>query len=106
MFIDEMNYDTCWELWNAIQSNPIITARKMFPKRQPHYVKVTKRIGQYTANKGTALGITQGGDLGNTSRASEERKNRRDMYIKIAADIWTSIPAWGLAFNINFLEEN
>jgi hypothetical protein len=95
MFIDEMNYDTCWDLWNAIQSNPIRTARKMFPNKPPMYVMITKKIGQYMANKGTALGIT--GDLA---------KERREMYINIAASIWADIPTWALNFNVDFLKEN
>lgn len=94
MFIDEMNYDTCWELWRVIQANPVTTARKMFPNKPPLYVMVTKKIGQYMANKGTALGLP-----------GADAKERRDMYIKIAAKIWTEIPAWARSFNIDFLNE-
>lgn len=104
MFIDEMNYETCWDLWRAIQSSPVLTARKMFPNRPPMYVVITKKIGQYMANKGTALGSLDSPfppDL----NLEDIKTERRGLYTGIAAKIWTEIPAWARSFNIDFLKE-
>lgn len=94
MFIDEIDHKTCWKLWTQIHFSPVKTARKLFPMRPPLYVSVTKSIGGYLANKGTALGLP-----------GKDRKRRRDMYIGIAAGIYTRIPQWGRSINIDFLNE-
>lgn len=92
MFIDEINRDDCWILWNLIYTHPVKTAREFFPNMPKNYVKVTKLIGGYLANKGTALGL-----LG------AEQQERRDIYIKIAARIYTEIPDWGRSINTDYL---
>jgi hypothetical protein len=89
MFIDEMDYKTCWDLWGKINRNPVKTARAIFPHQPPRYVAVTKLIGAYLANKGTVLGLLE-----------PDKKERRDVYIKIAAKIYCDIPHWGRSFSI------
>ena len=92
MFIDEIDHDTAWNLWAKIQFNPIVSARLMFPTRPDSYVKVAKLVKAYLANKGTALGLP-----------GKDRKDRRDVYIDIAARIYTEIPAWGRSINIDWI---
>ena len=94
MFIDEIDRETCWKLWAKIEIYPIKTARLMFPMQPPQYVMVTKLVKSYLANKGTALGLP-----------GKDKKERRDMYIGIAAGIYTRIPAWGRSICIDFLKE-
>ena len=94
MFIDEIDHDTAWKLWAKIQFHPIRSARLMYPTRPYLYVMTAKLVKAYLANKGTALGLP-----------GKDKKERRDMYIKIAAEIYCKIPAWGRSINIEWLYE-
>jgi len=55
------NLDGCfpeelWEFWQAVNSvRPIRKARELFPNRPKGYVRVTKDLGNYAANKATAM---------------------------------------------------
>jgi hypothetical protein len=86
-----MDYKTCWALWAKIHIHPVKVARTIFPRLNGGYVATTKLIGAYAANKGTALGLLA-------------EPERRDVYLKIAAKIYTEIPEWARSINLDFLE--
>ena len=102
MFIDDMEYDDCWELWNAITTNPVLTARALFPNRQPMYVQTTKLLGRYLANKGTALGMSKHNKVSENDPRMGLHERRAE-YINIAAKIYTTLPAWARTVDIDFL---
>jgi hypothetical protein len=78
-------------------------ARKMFPKQPPMYVAVTKLIGAYACNKGTALGLARDIEAEKSqplplNLTIAGLKKRRKVYTDIAAKIYCDIPAWGRSF--------
>jgi hypothetical protein len=99
MFIDGLNYTQCWKLWHDIFLHPVKTARILYPNQPPMYVSITKLVGAYLSNKGTALSLAKDiqserdkTELNKTEIANLQR--RKKVYIDIAAEIYTNIPAW------------
>jgi hypothetical protein len=104
MKIDKMNYAQCWDLWDKINRNPVITARSLFPKKPPLYVATTKLVAGYAANKGTALGLM--GKLKTAGEVEREEINKKiHTYIKIADRIYWAIPEWAREINIKLKEK-
>jgi hypothetical protein len=108
MIIDEMNYDQCWRIWSAINNAPVKAARALFPHRPPQYVTVTKLIGSYAANKGTALGLANKRtfQIAHQGIDGVDINERIKVYDDIAAEIWCRIPAWANDINIDKGEIN
>jgi hypothetical protein len=108
MFIDSLNYEQCWDLWTNIHLHPVKMARSLFPKRPPLYVVVTKLIGAYASNKGTALGIARemsdeaadADDIITLSNTMADLRKRRMVYTDIAASLYCRIPAWGRSIKL------
>jgi hypothetical protein len=100
MFIDDLDYNQCWTLWAKIHAHPIKMARALFPNVPPAYVAITKLIGAYASNKGTALALAkeiselEPADRLLTLDIIKGLRKRRDVYTTIAAKIYCDIPAW------------
>ncbi len=54
--LDGVHQDELWEFWQATNSvRPIVMARRLFPDRPKGYVAVTRDLGNYAANRATAM---------------------------------------------------
>jgi hypothetical protein len=109
MFIDDLNHKQCWDLWAKIHFHPVIMARTLFPNRPPLYVVVTKLIGAYACNKGTALGLAKetsdvnlDDEINFTAKSNKvaDLRKRRRVYTDIAVSIYCNIPAWGRSIKL------
>jgi hypothetical protein len=52
---DGMDADALWDFWKQTQQTCRPTARRLFPDRPRGYVQATANLGNYAANKATAL---------------------------------------------------
>lgn len=54
--LDGMTSEELMSFWKETNSvRPIKKARELFPDRQENYVRITKQLGNYAANKATAM---------------------------------------------------
>ena len=105
MNINELDGDTCWDLWAKINANPVKTARVIFPEQPPMYVSITKLIAGYAANRGTALNLSDNISAAKTKKLEDDIKSRVGVYQRIATRIYNSIPIQFRSFNMDFLKE-
>lgn len=78
------NAATLWEFWKATNRlRPLTTAKALFPSRPKGYVRVTKDLGHYAANKATAMGLRQ-----------EGRIDTALMYERICESIYDRLPGY------------
>lgn len=82
--LDGMNIDELWEFWTKANSvRPISLARELFPAKPRNYVRVTKDLGDYAANKATAMKCRLDGSIQTAL-----------MYESIADRIYKQLPEW------------
>lgn len=65
---DELNLDVMEEtelreFANNATQRSIVTARKLFPERQPGFVNATRMLGHYAWNKLTAMNLRKQGHV-------------------------------------------
>jgi hypothetical protein len=61
---DSMDENELWLFWKTTNSTrPIATARRLFADRPTGYVAATKQLGNYAANKATAIKCRLAGDI-------------------------------------------
>jgi len=64
MNLDCMEIDELWALWKRTNSvRPVEAAREFFPERPQGYVGAAKMLGNYAANKATAMRLRLGGKI-------------------------------------------
>lgn len=64
MNLDCMEIDELWALWKRTNSvRPVEAAREIFSERPKGYVKAAKMLGNYAANKATAMKLRSGGKI-------------------------------------------
>ena len=60
---DGLDADALWDFWKQTQQTCRQTARRLFPDRPRGYVRTTAALGNYAANKATALRQRARGDI-------------------------------------------
>ena len=60
---DGMDADALWDFWKQTQQSCRQTARRLFPDRPRGYVRATADLGNYAADKATALRQRAQGDI-------------------------------------------
>jgi len=64
MNLDCMEIDELWALWKKASGvRPVKAGREWFPGKPEGYVSAAKQIGNYAANKATAMRLRLGGKI-------------------------------------------
>jgi hypothetical protein len=82
--LDSESSEWLWDFWKYAHSvRPIRLARQLFPNTPKGYVRVTKDLGNYAANKATAINCRLEGKIESAL-----------MYEAIADTIYSSLPEY------------
>lgn len=60
---DGMTRDELMAFWAKINHGPVNTARELFPAQYRGYVRATRDLGNYAANKAAAMLCRTSGDI-------------------------------------------
>lgn len=62
--LDSMTSEDLTNFWSlAFQFHPVRTARILFPEKPKGFVRATKNLGLYAANKATAMNLRKEGSI-------------------------------------------
>ncbi len=82
MNLDALDQEELWTFWSAAKGvRPVKAARELFPERPKGYVTAFRSLGNYAANKATAMSCRLAGDV-----------NAALTYERIADRIYAELP--------------
>lgn len=82
--LDAESVDALWTFWSRVNAEPVRAARSMLGTNRPKgYVAAVHALGNYAANKATAIQCRLRGDISGAL-----------MYEDIADCIYDKLPSW------------